>query len=222
MDPGGRHHHHHEEDSEQPAKPGYPKHPEEGSHAGHEAHDKHAGHSVEMFRIKFWVALALTLPAVLWGHMLPHLLGYEPPAFPGSEWIAPLFGTIVFFYGGWVFLLGAWQELKDRLPGMMTLISLAITVAFGFSVAVLLGFPGMPLWEEVATLITVMLLGHWIEMKSIMQAQGAVQELAKLLTMTTCPQTSKRKVLAALALTVAGLTVPGAVPNPRSARITRR
>lgn len=144
-------------------------------------HDKHAGHSVEMFRSKFWISLALTIPAVIWGHMLPHLLGYTPPAFPGSHWVAPLFGAVVFFYGGWVFLQGAVRELKDRLPGMMTLISLAITVAFLFSFAVLLGYPGTPLWEEVATLVTVMLLGHWIEMKSIMQAQGALRELVKLL-----------------------------------------
>jgi P-type Cu2+ transporter len=88
---------------------------------------------------------------------------------------------IVFFYGGWVFLQGAVRELKDRLPGMMTLISLAISVAFVFSAAVTLGYPGMPLWEELATLVTVMLLGHWIEMRSIFQAQGALKELAKLL-----------------------------------------
>jgi P-type Cu2+ transporter len=182
VDPHEHHHH-----GEQPAKPGYPQHPEKdphGSHRGHDDHDKHAGHSVEMFRSKFWISLALTIPAVIWGHMLPHLAGYAPPAFAGSEWIAPIFGTIVFFYGGWVFLLGAWRELKDRLPGMMTLISLAITVAFLFSVAVTMGYPGMPLWEEVATLITIMLLGHWIEMKSIMRAQGALQELAKLLPRT--------------------------------------
>jgi P-type Cu2+ transporter len=173
------HHHHHTKRGEQPAKPGYPEHPEKHEH--HEGHEKHAGHSVEMFRSKFWLSLALTIPAVIWGHMLPHLVGYTPPAFPGSDWIAPVFGAIVFFYGGWVFLQGAARELKDRQPGMMTLISLAITVAFVFSLAVTLGYPGMPLWEEVATLVTVMLLGHWIEMKSIMQAQGALHELSKLL-----------------------------------------
>ena len=92
-----------------------------------------------------------------------------------------MFGTAVFLYGGIVFLQGAAGELRDRLPGMMTLISLAISVAFVFSVAVTLGFPGMPLWEELATLVTIMVLGHWIEMRSITQAQGAVNELAKLL-----------------------------------------
>jgi P-type Cu2+ transporter len=163
-----------------------------GDHgAGHGAggHDKHAGHSVEMFRSKFWLSLALTIPTVIWGHMLPSLTGWHAPAFPGSDWIAPVFGTMVFVYGGLVFLQGAVHELKDRLPGMMTLISLAITVAFVFSAAVTLGYPGMPLWEELATLVTVMLLGHWIEMRSIFQAQGALKELAKLL-----PGTAERIV----------------------------
>lgn len=155
-----------------------------GGHSGHEGHDKHAGHSVEIFRRKFWLTLALTVPTVLWGHMLMSLTGWHAPAFPGSQWIAPVFGTAVFLYGGIVFLQGALQELKARLPGMMTLISLAITVAFVFSVAVTLGFPGMPLWEELATLVTIMVLGHWVEMRSITQAQGALKELAKLLPNT--------------------------------------
>jgi P-type Cu2+ transporter len=153
-------------------------------HAGHSAHaghDRHHGHSVAMFRDKFWISLALTIPTIVWGHMLARLTGWHPPMFPGAAWIGPVLGTAVFFYGGWVFLQGAARELKDRLPGMMTLISLAIGVAFAFSVAVTLGFPGMPLWEELASLITVMLLGHWIEMRSIFQAQGALKELAKLL-----------------------------------------
>lgn len=165
----------------------------DSAHRGHAAHagvhDKHAGHSVEMFRNKFWISLALTIPTVVWGHMLMRLTGYRPPAFPGSQWIAPVCGTAVFLYGGRVFLQGARRELKDRLPGMMTLISLAIIVAFVFSAAVTLGFPGMPLWEELATLVTVMLLGHWIEMKSIFQAQGALKELARLL-----PDTAERLV----------------------------
>jgi P-type Cu2+ transporter len=134
-----------------------------------------------MFRDKFWISLALTVPTLLWGHMLPRALNYSPPAVPGARWIAPVFGTAVFLYGGLVFLQGAWSELRHRLPGMMTLIALAITVAFGFSAAVTLGYPGMPLWEELATLVTIMLLGHWIEMRSISQAQGALHELARLL-----------------------------------------
>ncbi|HSJ16042.1 MAG TPA: heavy metal translocating P-type ATPase [Longimicrobiales bacterium] len=156
-------------------------------HAG--GHDKHAGHSVAMFRDRFWVSLLLTLPTLVWGHMLGQVTGWHAPAFPGSEWIAPVFGTAVFVYGGLVFLQGAVRELRDRLPGMMTLIALAISVAFGFSAAVTLGYPGMPLWEELATLVTVMLLGHWVEMRSIFQARGALRELARLL-----PATAERVV----------------------------
>ena len=158
-------------------------------HTGHGGHDRHAGHSVAMFRDKFWVSLLLTLPTLVWGHMLQRALGYTAPAFPGSRWIPALFGTAVFVYGGIPFLRGGIGELKHRLPGMMTLISLAISVAFIFSAAVTLGFPGMPLWEELATLVTIMLFGHWIEMRSISQAQGALQELAKLL-----PNTAARVV----------------------------
>ncbi|MDQ3949827.1 MAG: heavy metal translocating P-type ATPase [Gemmatimonadota bacterium] len=137
-----------------------------------------------MFRDKFWVSLLLTLPTLVWGHMLQSALGYTAPHFPGSHWIPAVFGTAVFAYGGWVFIQGAIRELRDRLPGMMTLIALAISVAFVFSALVTLGYPGMPLWEELATLVTIMVLGHWIEMRSISQAQGALQELAKLLPST--------------------------------------
>ena len=204
MDPSHHHHGSGHAKPEPPAKPGYPEHPElprDGApgphgaaahagrdshaghdpHAGHGGHDRHAGHSVEMFRDRFWITLALTVPTLVWGHMLQDALGYTAPRFPGSRWIPPVFGTAVFLYGGIVFLRGAVQELKDRLPGMMTLISLAITVAFVFSAAVTLGFAGMPLWEELATLVAIMVLGHWIEMRSITQARGALKELAKLL-----------------------------------------
>ena len=150
-------------------------------HENSGAHDKHAGHSVAMFRDKFWLTLLLTIPTLIWGHMLPRFLHYTPPHVPGAHWIPALFGTAVFFYGGLVFVRGAVRELEDRLPGMMTLISLAISVAFLFSVAVTLGYPGAPLWEELSSLVTIMLLGHWIEMRSISQAQGALGELAKLL-----------------------------------------
>jgi Cu2+-exporting ATPase len=152
--------------------------------AGHAAHDRHAGHSVAMFRTRFWVALVLTIPTVAWGHMLPAATGWHAPALPGSSALPPVLGTIVFIYGGAPFVRGAIRELRDRLPGMMTLIALAIGVAFVFSAAVTIGYPGMPLWEELSTLVTVMLLGHWIEMRSISQAQGALQELAKLLPST--------------------------------------
>src|SRR5437867_2664421 len=155
----------------------------------HHGHDAHAGHSVGVFRDKFWVSLLLTLPTLVWGHMLQRAFRYTAPHFPGSDWIPAAFGTAVFAYGGWVFIQGAAREMKARLPGMMTLISLAISVAFVFSAVVTLGYPGMPLWEELATLVTIMLLGHWIEMRSISQAQGALRALAKLL-----PDTAVRVV----------------------------
>ena len=152
------------------------------AHAGHAGHDKHAGHSPAMFKEKFWLSLILTVPVVFWSEHVEMLLGYEAPDFPGSAWIPAVLGTVVFLYGGLVFLRSARHELKDRLPGMMTLISLAITVAFVFSWVVELGLvEASPLWWELATLVTIMLLGHWIEMRSISQAQGALQELAKLL-----------------------------------------
>ena len=157
-----------------------PAHPHTGAPA-HSDHDKHAGHSVSMFRNKFWISLLLTIPTLVWGEMIPHALRFTPPAVPGARWIAPVFGTVVFLYGGLVFLQGAWRELVERTPGMMTLISLAISVAFLFSVAVTLGFRAMPLWWELASLVTIMLLGHWMEMRSITSAQGALQALSKLL-----------------------------------------
>ena len=108
-------------------------------------------------------------------------LGYAAPAFPGSEWIPAIFGTVIFVYGGMVFLRGARTELSDRQPGMMTLISLAIVVAFVASWAATLGVFEVDVWWELSTLIAVMSLGHWLEMRSIMQAQGALSALADLL-----------------------------------------
>jgi Cu2+-exporting ATPase len=165
------------------------KHGRHADHQEHEGHDQHAGHSVGMFRDKFWWSIALTVPTVVWSPMIQQWLGFHAPTFIGSRYIPAIFGTILFFYGGMVFLRGAAREIKDRLPGMMTLISLAITVAFAFSLAVTLGVPGTDLWWELSTLITIMILGHWIEMRSISQAQGALKELAKLV-----PDTALRLV----------------------------
>src|SRR5262245_3163252 len=157
------------------------------AHGGHESHnaaghDKHAGHSVEMFRDKFWGTLLLSIPTIIWAPMIQHWFGYAAPGgSAASRWVPAIFGTLVFGYGGLVFVRGAVGEIRARLPGMMTLISLAISVAFMFSLAVTLGFPGSDLWWELATLVTIMVLGHWIEMRSISQAQGALKELAKLL-----------------------------------------
>ncbi len=158
------------------------------SHAEHGAsHDRHEGHSVAMFRDKFWLSLALTIPVVLLSHDIQVWLGYEIPMFPGSDILPAVLGTIVFLYGGLVFLRGARGELADLKPGMMTLISLAIVVAFVTSWAGTLGLFEVEIWWELSTLITIMLLGHWLEMRSIAQARGALAALAELL-----PDTAER------------------------------
>ena len=143
--------------------------------------DRHAGHDVNALRKKFWIVLALTIPVVVYSGGVQKLLGFVPPQFPGSGYIPFLFGTFIFFYGGVFFLRGAVGELKIRQPGMMTLISLAITVAFTYSLAVTFGLPGEILYWELSTLIAVMLLGHWMEMRAIGKARGALQELARLM-----------------------------------------
>ncbi len=157
-----------------------------GGHDGM-AHDRHEGHSVAMFRDKFWLSLALTVPVLIWSGDPQRWVGYTAPDFPGSGFIPPLFGTIVFLYGGLVFIRGARGELADRRPGMMTLISLAIVVAFITSWAGTVGAFEVEIWWELATLITIMLLGHWLEMRSIAQARGALAALAELL-----PDTAER------------------------------
>jgi Cu2+-exporting ATPase len=147
----------------------------------HADHDKHAGHNPNMFKQKFWISFLLTIPVLLYSQTIQELLHFSMPTFAGSNLIPPVFGIIIFIYGGLVFLRSAKAELAARQPGMMTLISMAITVALFYSIAVTLGLEGMSFWWELATLITIMLLGHWLEMASIMNAQGAIKELAKLL-----------------------------------------
>jgi Cu2+-exporting ATPase len=150
---------------------------EHGDHSGHGDHGDHA----EMFRRKFWLSLALTVPTVVYSHMSQDLLGYSAPMIPGHRWIAPVFGVAVFLYGGPVFLEGGWSELKARKPGMMLLISMGLLVALGASIANEVGWLDIDLWFELATLVTIMLLGHWLEMRAIGQAQGALGLLAELL-----------------------------------------
>ena len=141
----------------------------------------HADHDINILRRKFWVVLLLTIPVVIYSEGVQQLLGFSPPAFPGSEYLPFLLGTFIFFYGGVFFIRGAAGELRAHLPGMMTLVSLAIFVAFFYSLAVTLGLEGQVLYWELSTLITVMLLGHWMEMRAIGHARGALQELAKLM-----------------------------------------
>jgi Cu2+-exporting ATPase len=179
---------------------------------GESGHDRHEGHSVAMFRDKFWLSFALTIPVVLLSHDVQMWLGYEIPTFPGSDHLPAILGTIIFLYGGLVFLRGAAGELADRQPGMMTLISLAIIVAFVTSWAGTLGLFEVEIWWELSTLITIMLLGHWLEMRSIAQARGALAALAELLPDTAervTPSGTETVPLTALAVDDVVLVRPG-------------
>ncbi len=147
----------------------------------HAGHDQHAGHSVAMFRDRFWISVALTLPILVWSEMVQGWLGFAAPTFPLSTRIPAVFGTIVFFYGGSPFLRGGARELRDRQPGMMLLISLAIVVAFVSSLASEVDALDLEFWWELALLVDVMLLGHWQEMRALGQASGALEALAALL-----------------------------------------
>ena len=152
------------------------------SEHGENQHD-HGGHGdhAAMFRDRFWLSLALTIPVVVWAPMIQEWFGYTAPTFPGSAWLAPVLGTVIFLYGGRPFLTGGWQEARDRSPGMMLLIAMAITVAYVASMANAVGLFDSELWWELALLIVIMLLGHWLEMRAIGQARGALAALAELL-----------------------------------------
>ena len=153
----------------------------EHQHSEHQEHDKHAGHSVAMFKDRFWLSLLITIPVLIYSEMIQHWLNFMPPAFPGSQYVPFVFSTIIFFYGGLVFIKGAWGELKAKLPGMMTLISLAIVTAYVYSVATQFFIDGDGFFWELATLVTIMLLGHWLEMKSVAKAENALDAISKLL-----------------------------------------
>jgi P-type Cu2+ transporter len=152
-------------------------------HRQHVEHDGHGGHGdhAARFRDRFWLSLVLTIPVVAYSEMVQEWLGFTPPQFPGSQWVAPVLGTVVFVYGGWPFLEGGLSEARARQPGMMLLISLAILVGFGASAASALGLFDLEFWWELALLIVIMLLGHWLEMRALGQASGALDALAALL-----------------------------------------
>ncbi|MFL5759812.1 MAG: heavy metal translocating P-type ATPase [Thermomicrobiales bacterium] len=177
-----QHHTHHAT----PAAAGHEHHMDHAVHAmpaapmAHGDHADHAEHA-EVFRRRFWICLLLSLPIVLYSDMVQDWFNYSMPSFPGSGVIAPVLGTIVFVYGGRVFLEGGWDELKTRKPGMMLLISLAILVAFVASLATTLDLLDLEFWWELALLITIMLLGHWLEIRAVGQARGALTALAALL-----------------------------------------
>ena len=156
-----------------------------GAH-GHAEHADHTGHE-RMFRTRFWVSLLLSVPVLVFGLALPQWLGFGMPVFPGVSWIPFIFSLIVFAYGGIPFLQMAVPEVRNREPGMMTLISLAISVAFFYSVAAQLFGLGEGFFRELVTLIDIMLLGHWLEMRSVRQASGAMNGLARLM-----PDTAER------------------------------
>ncbi len=158
------------------------------AHEGHgAAHVDHTGHE-QMFRQRFWVSLILSIPVLLYSPMIQHWLGFSMPSFPGSTWLVPVLSIIIFAYGGLPFLQMAVPELRNRQPGMMMLISLAITVAFVYSLAAQFLLQGETFFWELVTLIDIMLLGHWLEMRSVRQASGALDALAKLM-----PDTAERE-----------------------------
>ncbi len=155
-------------------------HDQHKSHEGHSSHQDHSGHEI-MFRNRFWLSSALSIPVIIYSPAIQSWFGYTAPTFPGSQWILPVLATVVFVYGGLPFLRMARWELRDRKPGMMTLISLAISVAYFYSMATLVWELGEDFFWELVTLIDIMLLGHWMEMRSVRQASGALDALAKLM-----------------------------------------
>lgn len=186
--------HQHSEHSgaHQAAEADHTQHTDHGGHEGH-SHGDHHGHEhghghghgdhAAMFRSRFWWSLLLSVPVVIFSPMVADLLGYGVPEFTGSSWIPPVLGTIIFIYGGTPFLQGGWSELKSRQPGMMLLIAMAITVAFVASWVTTLGIGGFDLdfWWELALLVVIMLLGHWLEMRALGAASSALDALAELL-----------------------------------------
>ncbi|MER0081540.1 copper-translocating P-type ATPase [Corynebacterium sp. KPL2861] len=178
----------------QAAEADHTQHADHGGHEGH-SHGDHHGHEhghghghghgdhAAMFRSRFWWSLLLSVPVVIFSPMVADLLGYGVPEFNGSSWIPPVLGTIIFIYGGTPFLQGGWSELKSRQPGMMLLIAMAITVAFVASWVTTLGIGGFDLdfWWELALLVVIMLLGHWLEMRALGAASSALDALAELL-----------------------------------------
>jgi len=184
-------HNAHNIDHDKYSKHDHRKHNDQSSHEkmnhkkkDHEKpnHSEHEGHAIEGFRKRFWISLGITIPILLLSPMIQHFLGLkETIRFNGDIYVLFALSSFVFFYGGYPFLKGLFNELKKKLPGMMTLIALAISVAYFYSSAVVFGIAGEVFFWELATLIDIMLLGHWIEMKSVMSASKALEELAKLM-----------------------------------------
>lgn len=196
MDTHEPHDHTGHSDHAKPESAEHGKHNQPETHIGHEMQSgpsAHPGHSTDhaghelMFRDRFWVCLVMSLPVLAYSEMLQMWFGFTMPAFLGSRWVVPLFSVIIFTYGGVPFLRMAVPELRNRKPGMMALISLAISVAFGYSLLNEFFHFGESFFWELVTLIDIMLLGHWLEMRSVRQASGALNELARLM-----PDTGER------------------------------
>ena len=145
---------------------------------GYGDHASDHGDHASVFRDRFWLSLVFSMPVVFYSSMVQDWFGYSAPAFPGDGLVAPVLGTVVYLYGGWPFLAGALDEVRGRRPGMMLLIAMAITVAFASSWATSLGFFGLDFWWELAALVVIMLLGHWMEMRALGQVRGALSALA--------------------------------------------
>lgn len=178
------HSHHHTNHSDHVSKKGTGEvHTEPHSHKSPQefaAHDEHAGHHTQDFLKRFWICVILTLPVVALSPMIQHWMGLEW-AFTGDKYILLVLGSVIYVYGGWPFLTGMVKEFRNRVPGMMTLVAVAVTTAWTYSTAVVFGLPGMDFFWELATLIDIMLLGHWLEMKSQMAASRALETLVQLL-----------------------------------------
>src|SRR6188474_3727988 len=176
-------HHHHQNTEAAPAKKQTAAishtHHDMNPPMGQEGHNHHAM-MINDFKKRFWISLILTVPILLLSEMIQHWLGFEIK-FPGDKYVLLSLSSFTFFYGGWPFLKGFVDEIKSKSPGMMTLIALAITVAYVFSVAIIFGFQGMDFFWELATLIVIMLLGHWVEMKSVMGASKALELLVSMM-----------------------------------------
>ena len=182
----GEHAHHHEKSStgasERKETARHPAHSDRDGHRGHGGHESHHAHMVADFRRRFWICFVLSVPVVVLAPMIQSWLGLrDSMRFTGDSYIQFAFATVVYFYGGWPFLKGLFKELAKRQPGMMTLIALAISVAYFYSSVVVFGVRGEVFFWELATLIDIMLLGHWIEMKSVMGASSALEKLVKLM-----------------------------------------
>ena len=171
MDHSQHQHHDHDHNS----------HDHHSHHADHsDSHDKHAGHSVTMFRDKFWLSLLMTLPVLAYSEMIQKWFHFSSPEFFGSQYLPFIFSTIIFFYGGLVFIKSAKAELKAKMPGMMTLISLAIIAAYGYSVATQFFIKGEVFFLELATFVTIRLFGHWLEMASVAKNEKSLDEKDKI------------------------------------------